>query len=92
MCVLKVTKKNLNLNLRLSGKHTNFDVLLSFVDDPLINLITEAQSVVFNAEVGDHLQLISGENLQGGRELLKALVLSSYEDTKCLYFSDLKLE
>lgn len=39
-------------------------MLVAFVDEPLINLIAEAQSVVFNAEVSDHLQLISGENLQ----------------------------
>lgn len=48
----------------LSGKHTNFNMLVSPVDEPLINLVTEAQSVMFNTEVSDHLQLVSGENLQ----------------------------
>lgn len=43
---------------------TDFDMLVSPVDEPLINLITEAQRVMFNTEVSDHLQLISGENLQ----------------------------
>lgn len=40
-------------------------MLVSSVDEPLVDLITEAQSVVFDAEVCDHLQLVSGENLQG---------------------------
>ena len=48
----------------LSCKRTNFDVLLSPVDEPLVDLVTEAQSVVFDAEVSDHLQLCSGEHLQ----------------------------
>lgn len=39
-------------------------MLVSSVDEPLINLIAEAQSVMFNAEVSNHLQLVSGENLQ----------------------------
>lgn len=44
--------------------HTNFDMLVSLVGKPLINLITEAQNVMFNTEVSNHLKLISGENLQ----------------------------
>lgn len=47
-------------------KHTNFDMLVSPVEEPLINLITEAESVVFDTEVSNHLQLISGQNLQEG--------------------------
>lgn len=43
---------------------TDFDVLVPPVDEPLINLVAEAQGVVFDAEVGDHLQLASGENLR----------------------------
>lgn len=39
-------------------------MFVSPIDEPLIDLVTEAQSVVFDAEVGDHLQLVSGENLQ----------------------------
>lgn len=39
-------------------------MLVSPVDEPLVNLIAEAESVVFNAEVCNHLELISGENLQ----------------------------
>lgn len=39
-------------------------MLVSPVDEPLINLITEAERVVFDAEICDHLQLVSGENLQ----------------------------
>lgn len=39
-------------------------MLVSLVGKPLINLITEAQGVVFDAEVSDHLQLIFGEDLQ----------------------------
>lgn len=39
-------------------------MLVSPVDEPLVNLIAEAESVVFNAEVCDHLKLASGENLQ----------------------------
>lgn len=39
-------------------------MLVSPVDEPLINLITEAEGVVFDAEICDHLQLVSGENLQ----------------------------
>lgn len=45
-------------------KLTNLDMFVSPIDEPLIDLVTEAQSVVFDAEVGDHLQLVSGENLQ----------------------------
>lgn len=41
-------------------------MLVSFVGNPLVNLITEAQNVMFNTEVSNHLQLISGENLQDG--------------------------
>lgn len=37
---------------------------VSPVDEPLVNLIAEAESVMFNTEVCDHLELISGENLQ----------------------------
>lgn len=37
---------------------------MSLVDEPLINLITEAERIMLNAEVSDHLELISGENLQ----------------------------
>ena len=55
----------------LSWKRTNFNVLVAPVDEPLINLITEAQSVMFDTKVCDHLQLISGENLQGKNKLLK---------------------
>lgn len=40
-------------------------MLVAPVDEPLINLITKAQSVMFNTKVSNHLQLISGENLQG---------------------------
>lgn len=39
-------------------------MLVSPVDEPLVNLIAEAESVVFDAEVCDLLELISGENLQ----------------------------
>lgn len=39
-------------------------MLVSPVDEPLVNLIAEAESVVFDAEVCDHLELIFGENLQ----------------------------
>lgn len=39
-------------------------MLVSPVDEPLINLVAEAESVMFNAEIGNQLQLISGENLQ----------------------------
>lgn len=39
-------------------------MLVSPVDEPLINLVTEAERVVFDAEIRDHLQLVSGENLQ----------------------------
>lgn len=39
-------------------------MLVSPVDEPLINLIAEAERVVFDAEICDHLQLVSGENLQ----------------------------
>lgn len=42
-------------------------MLVAPVDEPLINLVTEAQGVVFDTEVSDHLQLISGENLQEER-------------------------
>lgn len=45
-------------------KPTNFDMLVSPVDEPLVNLIAEAESVVFNAEVCNHLEFLSGENLQ----------------------------
>lgn len=41
-------------------------MLVSPVDEPLVNLITEAQRVMFNTEVSNHLQLLSGENLQEG--------------------------
>lgn len=39
-------------------------MLVALVDEPLIHLITKAQSIMFNTQVSDHLQLISGENLQ----------------------------
>lgn len=39
-------------------------MLVSPVDEPLVNLIAEAESVVFDAEVCNLLELISGENLQ----------------------------
>lgn len=39
-------------------------MLVSPVDEPLINLVTEAERVVFDAEICDHLQLVSGEDLQ----------------------------
>lgn len=39
-------------------------MFVSSVDKPLVNLIAEAQSVMFNTEVSDHLQLVSGEDLQ----------------------------
>ena len=39
-------------------------MLVSFVDEPLIDLIAEAQCVMFNTEVCNHLQLVSGEDLQ----------------------------
>lgn len=38
-------------------------MLVPLVDEPLINLIAEAQCVVFNAKVCDHLQLIFCEYL-----------------------------
>lgn len=47
----------------LNCNHTDFDMLVSLVGDPLINLITEAQTVMFNTEVSNHLKLISSENL-----------------------------
>lgn len=47
---------------------TDFDVLVPPVDEPLVNLVAEAQGVVFDAEVGDHLQLASGENLREDRK------------------------
>lgn len=52
------------MQLNLSSLHTNFNMLVSFVDEPLINLVAEAKSIMFNAEVSNHLQLVSGENLQ----------------------------
>lgn len=63
----------------MTNTHTNFDMLVSLVDEPLINLITEAQSVMFNAEVCDHLQLVFGENLQeeDRNELVRATVIVS---------------
>lgn len=39
-------------------------MLVSPVDEPLINLIAEAERVVLDAEICDHLQLLSGEDLQ----------------------------
>lgn len=39
-------------------------MLVSPVDEPLINLIAEAERVVFDAEICDHLQLVSGEYLR----------------------------
>lgn len=39
-------------------------MLVSLIDEPLVNLVAEAQRVVFDAEVCDHLQLASGKNLQ----------------------------
>lgn len=39
-------------------------MLMSPVDEPLVNLIAEAESVVFNTEVCNHLKLTSGVNLQ----------------------------
>lgn len=39
-------------------------MLVSLKDEPLVNLVAEAQRVVFDAEVCDHLQLASGKNLQ----------------------------
>lgn len=38
--------------------------MVSPVNEPLVNLVAEAQCVVFDAEVSDHLQLVSAENLQ----------------------------
>lgn len=63
----------------MTNTHTNFDMLVSPVDEPLINLITEAQSVMFNAEVCDHLQLIFGENLQeeDRKEIVRKTVIVS---------------
>lgn len=39
-------------------------MLVSPVDEPLINLIAEAERVVLDAEICDHLQLVSGEDLR----------------------------
>lgn len=39
-------------------------MLVSPVDEPLINLVAEAERVVLDAEISDHLQLVSGEDLQ----------------------------
>lgn len=39
-------------------------MLVSPVDEPLINLVAEAERVVLDAEICDHLQLVSGEDLQ----------------------------
>lgn len=39
-------------------------MLVSPVDEPLINLVAEAERVVLDAEISDHLQLLSGEDLQ----------------------------
>lgn len=52
------------LHQTLRWERTDFDVLVAPVDEPLVNLVAEAQSVVFDAEVGDHLQLVPGEHLQ----------------------------
>lgn len=39
-------------------------MFVSPVDEPLVNLVAEAESVMFDTEVCDHLELISGENLR----------------------------
>ena len=38
-------------------------MLVALVSEPLVHLVAEAQRVVFDAQVGDHLQLVSGEDL-----------------------------
>lgn len=43
---------------------TDLDVSVSPVDEPLVNLVAEAQRVVFDAQVRDRLQLLPGEDLQ----------------------------
>lgn len=49
----------------MSPHSTYFDMLVAFVDEPLVHLVAEAQGVVFDAKVCDGLELISGENLPG---------------------------
>lgn len=64
-------------------------MLVPFVDKPLVNLIAEAQSVVFDTQVSNHLQLVSGENLEeGDRRYLITLfcILSSEEAMRQLAF------
>jgi hypothetical protein len=39
-------------------------VLVALVGEPLVDLVAEAQCVVLDAQVRDHLQLISGEDLE----------------------------
>lgn len=40
-------------------------MLVAFVYQPFINLIAEAERVILDAQVSNHLQLLSGENLFG---------------------------
>lgn len=45
---------------------TYFDMLVAFVDEPLVHLVAEAQGVVFDAKVCDGLEFSSAENLAEG--------------------------
>lgn len=65
-------------------------MLVASVDEPLVHLIAEAQCVMFNAEVSDHLQLVSGENLrEKNRNHQSRSSSPSCQDMKSLHFSNI---
>ena len=43
---------------------TYFHVLGSIIGEPLVHLVADAHHVVLDAQVRDHLQLVSGEDLE----------------------------
>lgn len=47
---------------------TYFKVLLPGVHDPFIDLITDAERVMFDAEVSDYLEFLPGEHLHVAKE------------------------
>lgn len=42
---------------------TYFNVFLSFIHQPFIHLITDAQGIMFNTEISYDLELFSGKHL-----------------------------
>lgn len=54
---------------------TYFYVLMSSIDKPFINLITDAQGVMLDAKVSNDLQLLSGIHLHILKERAEPIIL-----------------